>query len=114
MTLVTGERPTDDAPAARGQDDGGAGMLGLRLEQLTPSLRERSRYEGEGQVFVRAVRPGSDADRAGLEAGDIILQADRKPVGSVKDVSSALRDGKALLYIERGPQRFFKSIVRTK
>ncbi len=53
-------------------------------------------------------------DTAEIEAGDIILQADRKPVGSVKDVSSALRDGKALLYIERGPQRFFKSIVRTK
>jgi serine protease Do len=114
MTLVTGERPNENAPAARDQDDGPTGMLGLRLEQLTPNLRERFRYEGDGQVFIRGVEPGSDADRAGLEAGDIILQADRQAVRSIKDVSSALRDGKALLYIERGPQRFFKSIVRTK
>ena len=89
-------------------------MLGLRLEPLTPNIRQRFRYEGEGQVFVRGIEPGSGADRAGIEAGDIILQADRQPVRSVKDVSAALRDGKALLYVERGSQRFFKSVVRTK
>jgi hypothetical protein len=46
--------------------------------------------------------------------GDIILQADRKPVQNAADVRSALQDGKALLYIERESQRFFKPISRTK
>jgi S1-C subfamily serine protease len=114
MTLVMGERPSEDRGAAPSQASDGSGMLGLRLEQMTPHLRERFRYEGDGHVFVRGVEPGSDADRGGLQPGDIILQADRKPVRSIADVRAALRDGKALLYVERDSRQFFKSIVRSK
>ena len=114
MTVVTGERPSENPAVAQPQGSEGSGMLGLWLEDLTPSLRQRFRYEGEGRVFVRGVEPGSDADRAGLETGDIILQADRNEVRSAADVGAALRDGKALLYIERGQQRFFRSLVQTK
>ena len=114
LRLVTGERPAEERAAVQGQGAQGTGMLGLRLEQLTPQLRARLRYEGDGRVVVGAVQPGSDADRAGLQPGDIILQADRKEVGSVDDVRTALRDGKALLYIERGGQRFFKPIASSK
>lgn len=114
VTVVTGERPSDAPAATREGASEGSGMLGLWLEELTPGLRQRFRYEGEGHVFVRGVEPGSDADRAGLETGDIILQADRKEVRSIADVGAALRDGKALLYVERGPQRFFRSLVQTK
>jgi S1-C subfamily serine protease len=89
-------------------------MLGLALEDLTPRLRERFRYEGDGQVFVRGVAPGSDADRAGLRPGDIILQADRHSVRSIADVRAALKDGKALLYVERESRRFFQPIIRSK
>ncbi len=114
MTLVMGERPSEDRGATPSQASDGSGMLGLRLEQMTPHLRERFRYEGDGHVFVRGVEPGSDADRGGLQPGDIILQADRKPVRSIADVRAALRDGKALLYVERDSRQFFKSIVRSK
>ena len=69
---------------------------------------------GEGHVFIRSVEPGSEGDRAGLQPGDIILQADRKPVRSTADVRAALQDGKALLYIERDSQRFFKPIARSR
>jgi S1-C subfamily serine protease len=89
-------------------------MLGLALEELTPRLRERFRYSGDGRVFIRGVAPGSDANRAGLRPGDIILQADRQTVRSVADVLAALKDGKALLYIERDSQRFFQPITRSK
>jgi len=114
VTLVTGERPSEDgaqSPQQGVQDDS---MLGLALEDLTPRLRERFRYEGDGRVFVRGVAPGSDADRAGLRPGDIILQADRQPVGSAGDVRAALKDGKALLYVERQSRRFFQPITRSK
>ncbi|MGB5193513.1 MAG: trypsin-like peptidase domain-containing protein [Polyangiales bacterium] len=114
LLLVTGERPAEERAAVQGQGAQGTGMLGLRLEQLTPQLRARLRYEGDGRVVVGAVLPGSDADRAGLQPGDIVLQADRKEVASVGDVRTALRDGKALLYIERGGQRFFKPIASSK
>lgn len=113
MTLVTGERPNDDKSPIAESSGLGPGMLGLQLEEITPRLRERFRYEGEGHVFVRGVEPGSDADRAGLQPGDVILQADRRPVRSISDVRTALGDGKALLYVERDSQRFFKPITRS-
>jgi Do/DeqQ family serine protease len=114
VTLVTGERPSEDGAQSRQQGVQDDSMLGLALEDLTPRLRERFRYEGDGRVFVRGVAPGSDADRAGLRPGDIILQADRQPVGSAGDVRAALKDGKALLYVERQSRRFFQPITRSK
>ena len=114
IVVVTGERPSEQSAQSHRQEVEGNAMLGLALEELTPRLRERFRYEGEGRVFVRGVRPGSDADRAGLRPGDIILQADRKAVGGIADVRAALQDGNALLYIERDSQRFFQPLSQSK
>lgn len=114
ITLVTGERPSKNGVQSQSQGAEDNGMLGLAIENLTPKLRERFRYEGDGRVFVRGVAPGSDADRAGLRPGDIILQADRRPVRSIADVRAALKDGKALLYVERESRRFFQPITRSK
>jgi Do/DeqQ family serine protease len=114
ISLVTGERPNEDSAQSRHQGVQDDSMLGLALEDLTPRLRERFRYEGDGRVFVRGVAPGSDADRAGLRPGDIILQADRQPVRSIGDVRTALKDGKALLYVERESRRFFQPITRSQ
>ncbi|MGB3052251.1 MAG: trypsin-like peptidase domain-containing protein [Polyangiales bacterium] len=113
IAVVTGERPSEDAGRANQQTVEDNGMLGLALEELTAQLRDRVGYEGEGRVFVHAVKPGSDADRAGLRPGDIVLQADRQAVRTIADVRAALRDGKALLYIERDSQRFFQPLSRS-
>ncbi len=114
FTLVTGERPSEDSARSHQQSVQDSSMLGLALEELTPMLRQRFRYEGDGRVFVRGVAPGSDADRASLRPGDIILQADRQAVRSIADVHAALKDGKALLYVERDSRRFFQSITRSE
>ena len=114
ITLVTGERPNEDGARSHKPSVEDDGMLGLALEDLTPQLRKRFHYEGDGRVFVRGVAPGSDADRAGLRAGDIILQADRRTVRSIGDIRAALEDGKALLYIERESRRFFQPITQSK
>jgi Do/DeqQ family serine protease len=113
IAVVTGERPSEDSARANEQTVEDNGMLGLALEELNPRLRARVGYEGEGRVFVRAVKPGSDADRAGLRPGDIVLQADRQAVITIDEVRAALRDGKALLYIERDSQRFFQPLNRS-
>jgi len=114
VVLVTGERPSERSAQSQVQGVEDNAMLGLALEELTPQLRQRFRYEGEGRVFVRAVEPGSDADRADLRPGDIILQADRKAVSRIAEVRAALRDGEALLYVERDSQRFFQPLSRSQ
>jgi len=41
-------------------------------------------------ALVQQVQPGSPADNAGLQQGDVIVEVDRKPVQSAADVQKAL------------------------
>ena len=57
-----------------------AGFAGVALADLTPGARNQIGYTGPGGLAVAEVVQGSPADKAGLEPGDVILQADGKPV----------------------------------
>lgn len=56
------------------------GFAGFAPADLTAGLRNQIGYTGPGGLDVYQVEPGTPADRAGLEPGDVILQADGKPV----------------------------------
>ena len=111
--VVTGERPSDGATGGSKTGPRSDEFLGLGLEELTPGLRARLGYEGAGEVVVRNVVPGSDADRSGFRPGDIILKADNKAVSKPQDVRNALKDGKALLYVERDQRQFFQLLTKS-
>ena len=55
---------------------------------LPPALRERS-GRGLGLRIVEVV-PGSPADRAGLKSGDLVLEADRRPVADAQSLQRLL------------------------
>jgi S1-C subfamily serine protease len=44
-----------------------------------------------GGVRVQQVMPGSAAERAGLEAGDVITAIDGEPVGDLREYSALLK-----------------------
>lgn len=62
-------------------------------------------------VYVQGVEPGSAADKAGIEEGDIIVAVDRKPVSSPAALFKAVQDHKSdtpiLLQIRRGDSMWF-------
>jgi len=64
---------------------------GIGLGNLTPELREQLQapHEIHGAV-IEQVQPGSSADNAGLQQGDIILEVNRHQVQSASDVQQAL------------------------
>jgi serine protease Do len=64
---------------------------GIGLEDLTPDTRQQIQASGDihGAV-VEQVQPGSPADNAGLQRGDVIMEVDRKPVQNAADVQKAL------------------------
>ena len=66
---------------------GGAGLLGIEVETLTPQLAE---YFGvKAGVLVRSVRRGGVADRAGMKAGDVIVKVEDTPVATTGELLDA-------------------------
>jgi serine protease Do len=80
--------------SSEGKDDsGGEGKMhwGIGLGNLTPELRDQLQVSTSihGAV-IEQVQPGSSADNAGLQQGDIILEVNRHKVQSASDVQQAL------------------------
>jgi serine protease Do len=103
--LADDESASDDGPAHRGK-------WGLSLRDLTPDeRRERDLAAGTG-VLVAGVAPNSPAAEAGVKAGDVVLQANRHPVGSVAalkaEVGKTAADKPLLLLVHpaEGGDRF--------
>ena len=65
-------------------------------------------------VYVQGVDPGSAADEAGIQEGDIIIAADRQPVSTPAGLIRIVRDHKGdtpvLLQIRRGDSVLFAAL----
>jgi len=64
---------------------------GLGISNLTPDVRQQIQAPSDlhGAV-IEQVQPGSSADNAGLQQGDVILEVNRHKVQSASDVQQAL------------------------
>ena len=66
---------------------------GVGLSDITPDVREQLQApQSLSGALVGQVQPGSPADNAGLQQGDVILEVNRKPVKSAADASQALKN----------------------
>ena len=64
---------------------------GLSLGNLTPDVRQQLQAPADVHgALVEQVQPGSSADNAGLQQGDVILEVNRKKVQNASDVQQAL------------------------
>jgi serine protease Do len=85
-----------------------AEMLGLKLSELTPELRQQFNIaEGVHGVVITDVTATSDAADKGLKPGDVILEVSQEEVGSPKEVQAKIDSAKkdkrksVLLLVER-------------
>lgn len=80
--------------AAEGENSGqthGKARWGIGLENLTPELRNQINAPADVHgAVIEQVQPGSPADNAGLQQGDIILEVNRHKTPSAADVQQAL------------------------
>jgi serine protease Do len=71
----------------------GKGRWGLRLADLTPDDRNELQAQDQSPVHgavVEDVQPGSPADNAGLQRGDVIMEVNRHSVKSAAEVAQVL------------------------
>jgi serine protease Do len=113
---VTVAKLVDEA-AANDTDEQGEqkGQWGLALRELRPEEREEAGLkDGEG-VLVTGIAPESPAAEANLQVGDVILEVNRVPVGSVSDLQKETAkvegDKPLLLLLRRADGNLFASLT---
>ena len=89
--------------------------LGITVQELTPEIARDLGLKNETGVVVTRVEPGSSADDAGIQRGDVIQEVNRKPVNDVEDFSRKIEQTKSqdsvLLLIQRGQNSLFAAVT---
>jgi len=99
QALNKGDRDNETASAEHGKP-----RWGIGLADLTPELRQQLQADSDVHgAVIEQVTPGSPADNAGLQRGEVITEVNRHPVQSAADVQKALssipKDGDALVLV---------------
>lgn len=110
VTIKVGEMENESP--VRGPERERQHKLGMELQNLTPSLAQQLRTDQEQGVVVARVLPGSAADNAGLQRGDVIFELNRKPVTSVRNFQEMLSGSgnTVLLAVDRQGNSFFVTL----
>jgi serine protease Do len=81
------------------------GKWGLQLQDLNPQLAKQLGLDTDQGAVIVGVQPGSPADEAAIQKGEVIVEVNREPVKSVKEVKDAIAkagDKNTLLLLVQG------------
>ncbi len=88
--------------------------IGITIQDVTPQIATALGIKEDSGVLVSHVEPGSPAAHAGLQKGDIIQEANRKPL---KDAQALLhkieetKEGESILFlVHRGENNLFVAV----
>ncbi len=88
--------------------------LGFEVAELSRRMRREYGITEKRGVVVVEVQEGSQAQKEGLQPGDVILSVNKKSVDSTdsfySEVEKALEKGLLLLYISREGNKFFVAL----
>jgi serine protease Do len=106
VTITLGEYNKKAEEVASNEAPGDAksgGKLGLGMADLTADVRQQLNLpDGVKGAAIRSVRPGSPAEDAGLQPGDVIVEVNRHATDTASSVVSSVRavpDGKDVLLL---------------
>jgi serine protease Do len=111
LTVSIGKLPEDSGQGVKSAE--ATREYGLTVQNLTPELAARLDLEQTAGVVVTQVAPGSAADRAGIRAGALIEEVNRKQVANLQEFRQALNESHGdrgiLLLVREG--RFSRFVV---
>jgi serine protease Do len=95
ITVKIGERPTTpNQVGGQKNNDSSLEQFGLTFQQLTPELAEQLGYQESKGVVVSQVQPGSPAESAGMQPGQLIEEVNKQRVTSLSEMQSAVAGNK--------------------
>jgi serine protease Do len=98
-----GQRPSPEAAQA---SPGHSDNLGMVVRDVTPGAGTSAYLKPHSGVVVSNIMPGGPAGQAGLAAGDLITEVNRKPVQDLRTFEAALEetgsDRRVLIRFQRG------------
>ncbi len=114
LTAKLVEYPSEEekeTSSASGKD------IGFTVRELTPPLARRYGFRTQEGLLITDIRRYSEAERKGLEAGDIILEVNRRPVTKVRELDSILKKLKSgdpiMLLVRRERDRQAQEFIVT-
>jgi serine protease DegQ len=92
------------------------GRIGIAIQDVTPGLSQALQLTTDRGALVTQVEPGSSAEQAGIQAGDVIVALDGEPVDGSSDLRNQIgliRAGEAVevAAIRNGERRNFRAVV---
>jgi serine protease Do len=106
MTVTVGTQSSEGVPGKPSPSGSSQpSNLGLSVQTVTPAIAKELGLDVHGGALIVDVADGSPAALAGLQKGDVIVEADRKHVANVSDLEQVLgktkSNGQVLLRVVR-------------
>jgi len=93
VKVTIGEQPEDFGKAGFA-GEGALSNMGLVLQDLTSDLARQFNYDVDQGVLIADVEPDSPAEMAGLKAGQLIEEVNKKRVRNLEELQEVLKDTK--------------------
>lgn len=91
LNVTLGELPPDKVAEETPGDNGGGGLEGVSVQELTPEAMEQLQLApGTRGVMVESVDPSSAAAAVGLQRGQVIQEVNHTPVHNIAEYKQAL------------------------
>ncbi len=88
------------------------GWLGVRIQEVTKEIAEVEKLKKPAGALVASVGQSSPADKAGIKAGDIILEFDGKKIDTMRTLPKVVANTKVGKSVELKIWRNKKSITK--
>lgn len=114
ISAVLGELPEKTAGNFEKTGKETEKKLGLTVEEINPQIAGHFNLSDEKGVVITKVVPGSIADEAGFQPGEVILEINRRAVKNIDDYRSAVKSlekGKSTIFlVKRGENSLYIGI----
>jgi serine protease Do len=115
VPVTLGGFPSKEERTSAGNENSADSLQGVTVENLTPDTAQQLKIPASTKgVVVNQVSPGSPADNAGLQAGDVIQQVNHQSVSNIREYRQAVgaseKDEPVLLIVNRNGETMFLAV----